>query len=221
MSVIPLKYPHVMRSEENFIRTYTGRKFWPLDPKPEEVHIEDIAHALSLTCRFTGHCKTHYSVADHSLRVSKLAAEIVMGGGVGNETIIAGRAERVRLAREIALWGLLHDASEAYLCDLPSPIKRAPGMGQVYKLYESRLMDVIAQRFNLIPHEPVIVKNADRMLLNTEMRDLMCGANYSPEVLSDKIYAMRRYEAEEGFLRRFHLLIMARETDADLWRTDT
>ena len=55
------------------IRTFTGRTFWPLDPKPEDLDIRDIAHALSLVCRFTGHTRSFYSVADHSLRVSYLA----------------------------------------------------------------------------------------------------------------------------------------------------
>ena len=59
----------------DWIQVYTGGQFWPLDPRPEEIHIEDIAHALALTCRFTGHCREFYSVAQHSLLVSYYVAD--------------------------------------------------------------------------------------------------------------------------------------------------
>jgi hypothetical protein len=54
----------------NWIQTFTGRQYWPLDPREGDVYIEDIAHALSLQCRFTGHCRSFYSVAEHCVRVS-------------------------------------------------------------------------------------------------------------------------------------------------------
>jgi len=66
--------PHLLtRTEDTSIRTFTGKKFWPLAPIGNDLDIEDIAHALSLVCRFTGHTYCFYSVADHSLRVSKLS----------------------------------------------------------------------------------------------------------------------------------------------------
>lgn len=83
----------------DWIQTYTGRQFWPLDPKPEEVCIEDIAHALSQQCRYAGHTIRFYSVAQHSVEIA------------------------LRVPRAAALWGLLHDAAEAYLVDLPRPVK--------------------------------------------------------------------------------------------------
>ena len=79
--------------------TYTGRQFFPLTPRQEDIDIEDIAHSLSRLCRFNGHCKSFYSVAEHSYRISYIVPP------------------------EFALWGLLHDAGEAYLSDLPRPIK--------------------------------------------------------------------------------------------------
>ena len=79
----------------SWLQTYTGIQFWPLDPRPEEIDIQDIAHALSLLCRFNGHCQRFYSVAEHSVHVSTI------------------------LAPEFGLWGLLHDAAEAYLSDIP------------------------------------------------------------------------------------------------------
>jgi len=84
--------------DEHWITTYTGKRFHYLDPQPEEIDIVDIAHALSLTCRFGGHCKEFYSVAEHSIRV----AEIV--------------------PKEFQLLALLHDAGEAYTGDVQSPI---------------------------------------------------------------------------------------------------
>lgn len=78
------------------IQTYTGRKFWPLDPRPEDVCIEDIAHALSLKCRFGGHCKRFYSVAQHGALVCNTL------------NVNGGRRSPVLLMQ-----GLMHDAAEA------------------------------------------------------------------------------------------------------------
>lgn len=222
MPVIPFR-PRVARTEDTFIRTYTGQKFWPLDPSADEVSIEDIAHALSLVCRFTGHTYCFYSVAEHSLRVSHLAERMVMEYKPFGYTIpVSERPGLTILAHEIALWGLLHDASEAYLCDVPSPLKRAPGIGHLYKGFERTLMGVIAERFALIPYEPAIVKDADRILLKTEMRDLMNAkegfsldwdyAGYAP--LPETIYPMDAQRSEVEFLRRFQSLTMAQKVAA-------
>jgi hypothetical protein len=221
--VTPLIYPDaramsVMRTEHNFIRTYTGRKFWPLTPKGDELDIADIAHSLSLVCRFTGHTYCFYSVAEHSLHVSEKAAALVFEAADRRH---AGRPhEVVTLAREVALWGLLHDASEAYLCDVPSPLKHAPGIGQLYKQFEAQLMEVIAAHFDLMPHMPSVVKDADRILLNTEARDLMdvpdedAGQWQFPgERLTEHIYPMDAQRAEVEFLRRFEALTQAREAE--------
>src|ERR1700722_9509595 len=95
----------IVPNTRDYITTYTGKIFRPLHPDAVDICIEDIAHALSMQCRFTGHSREFYSVGDHCLWVSDVAAEL-------------GRPED-------ALWGLLHDASEAYLHDIASPIKRA------------------------------------------------------------------------------------------------
>jgi 5'-deoxynucleotidase YfbR-like HD superfamily hydrolase len=206
-----METPRIVRTEDTFIRTYTGAKFWPLDPRADEVSIEDIAHALSLVCRFTGHTYCFYSVAEHSLRVSKLAEQLILKQNKSRNAVV------ITSAREVALWGLLHDASEAYLCDVPSPIKRAPGLGQLYKGFERNLMEVIAERFDLMPHEPAVVKDADRILLKTEMRDLMDAkkgfsldwdyADYLP--LPETIFPIDPQQAEVEFMSRFEALTMA------------
>lgn len=132
----------------DWIQTFTGRQFWPLDPRPEDVDIEDIAHALSNVCRFTGHVREFYSVAQHAVLVSSL------------------------VPAEHALWGLLHDASEAYIADVASPLKVQEEMAP-YRAIERGIMDAVCARFGLAPREPDEVKHVDRRLLATEARDLM------------------------------------------------
>ncbi len=131
-----------------FIYTYTGIKFYPLEPKLEEISIIDIVHALSNICRFTGHVKYSYSVAQHSVHVSQLCKKYTM-------------------------WGLLHDASEAYLTDFPAPLKNSPELGKAYKEYESKLMAMVCQRFGIQPDMPDEVDIADKIMVTAEMRDLM------------------------------------------------
>jgi uncharacterized protein len=219
VNVIPFVYPEatvrVPRSEDTFIRTYTGRRFWPLDPRAEEIFIEDIAHHLANECRFTGATYCHYSVAEHSVRVSKLAEQLILKQ---NRT----RGARViTSAREIALWGLLHDASEAYLKDIASPVKRAPGLGELYRAIEKQLMGEVIARFDLMPHEPAVVKEADNILFATEMRDLMDVVEGTEDQwhcagfarLPERIYPMDAQRAEVEFLRRFEALNMARNVD--------
>jgi len=130
------------------ITTYSGVLFWPLLPNADDIRIEDIAHALSNQCRFAGHTHVFYSVAEHSVRVSHLCRP------------------------EEALWGLLHDASEAYLSDVPAPLKELPEF-EAYRTAERSLQRVIAQRFGLPPEEPWSVTEADRTVLRIEVRDLL------------------------------------------------
>lgn len=133
----------------DWIQTFTGKIFYPLDPRVEEIDIRDIAHSLSLQCRFAGHIREFYSVAEHSVRVAR------------------------ECPPEDQLWALLHDASEAYLVDLPRPIKRFCEMGRLYREAEDRLMHCICERFSLPLEQPPSVKRLDTVLLVTEKRDLM------------------------------------------------
>lgn len=164
----------------NHITTYTGKKFYHNDPKPEDICIEDIAHALSNICRFAGHCKTFYSVGQHSISVSYHCPE------------------------EDALWGLLHDAAEAYCVDIPRPLKHSVGM-ESYRHIEYNVMKAVAKKFKLSPkEEPLAVKQADNLLLVTEQRDLMKGKpNYAIKPLRDKIVPLSSKEVEKLFLKRY------------------
>jgi hypothetical protein len=170
------------RSITTYIRTFTGRQCWPLNPKPEDICIEDIAHALSNICRFGGHVREFYSVAQHSVLVSRTVPP------------------------DLALCGLLHDASEAYLCDIMRPIKpHFPGYAEV----EERLMTAIAQVFDFQWPPPPEIKAADMRLLVTERRDLMpdrqCphtdGKNYEP--LSERIEPWLPATASVAFMQRY------------------
>lgn len=139
------------RTNTDWILTYTGQKFYPLDPRPEDVDIRDIAHALSMTCRFNGHVKEFYSVAQHSVYVATLMR--LWNGD--NETCLAA---------------LLHDASEAYLNDIVKPVKTSAEF-EFYRKAESRLQAVIAERFNLKPNARII--EADVQMLKAEAYHLM------------------------------------------------
>src|SRR5690242_3132863 len=135
------------------IQTVSGRRVDPFAPDPAEVELDDIAQALSNQCRFGGHCRVFYSVAQHSC----LAAELVAGGG--------GDAVA-------QLWALLHDAPEAYLVDLPHPLKHRSELGRVYRQAEALLQTAICERFDLPLEPPASLKPIDRALLATERQAL-------------------------------------------------
>lgn len=170
---------------EPWILSFTGRQVWPLDPRPEMICVEDVARALSLQTRFSGHLPHHYSVAQHSL----LAAAIVehdltkeyrlfaddFRAASGREAFAEGVARGVpRHVLQLPLAALLHDASEAFLVDLPSPLKDDAAFGAGYRAAEARFERCVEERFGLpaeILNHPV-VKAADRRALVTEARDM-------------------------------------------------
>ena len=204
-------------NKTSWIQTYTGRKVYPLELTADQVCVEDVAHALSLKCRFAGHCRRFYSVADHSLRVAAI------------------------LPPPLRLAGLLHDAAEAYLPDVAGPIKSRfllrPGAryrdasagsavqascvradtGEYTPTFDEVEAHVLSAVFEGLgvprPHvwsSPAIVA-ANRMLLATEARDLM---GEPPEAwaldaptLSDPIYPRSPAQAEADFLVLFGQLI--------------
>ena len=173
-----------------FINLFSGMRFWPLEPDPETVCIEDIAHALSCLCRYGGHSSKFYSVAEHSVKVSKLCAP-------GD-----------------ALWGLLHDASEAYLVDVPRPLKELPEFA-AYREAERRLQRVIAERFGIPPEQPASVTEADDTMLWIEAHSLL--GSIEEDVIRDTpippemeiISPLLPVEAERLFLDRFKELTVS------------
>lgn len=153
-------------SMHTWIRTYSGGQFFPLDPMASEIRIEDVAHALSHLCRFTGHCRDFYSVAEHSVRVANYVLD---------------RTWRTPGHESLVLEALLHDATEAYLNDLATPVKHQPDLTG-YRVAESKLAHEVALRYGLmVPQDPLITK-ADHVLLATEARDLLPpGTLWTPE----------------------------------------
>lgn len=173
----------------DWCQTYRGGLFWPLDPRADEVDPLDIAHALSLMCRFNGHCLRFYSVAEHSVRVSEETAKYVGG----------------QQDRWVQLAGLLHDAAEAYVADIVRPLKRfLPGYGEI----ENRVQAAVWQRFGVPVDAQVssVVKKCDNILLATEARDLMAPppvAWHLDEKPSKRtIRPWSPAEAEHSFLAR-------------------
>jgi hypothetical protein len=179
-------------SQNGIIATHCGVEFSPLNPDPSTVLIEDIAHALANSCRFTGHVDRFYSVAQHSVHVSELVES---------------------KDPELAFTALLHDASEAYLSDISRPIKMQPEFGDVYKKFEHRLEVAIAERFGLVFPYPDIIKWADNVMLRSEQRDLMpnllrfAGDEYLPFT----IQPWSPVVAKAHFMDRFDLLWSRRE----------
>ena len=128
-----------------WIDTYTGHFFWVLDPRPEEVYINDIAHALSLMCRFNGLCSEFYSIGQHSIIVSD------------------------HCPKELKLYGLLHDAAEAYVSDVPTPVKKClPG----FKEIEDGILSAVFRKYGLDFPIPEEVKTIDHGVLNDEAKVL-------------------------------------------------
>jgi uncharacterized protein len=147
----PLNEDGLRKNSPDAIFTYSGRFIRPLDPNPNDIFIEDIAHALANQCRWTGHVSRFLSVAEHSVHVSQL------------------------VPKELQLTALLHDASEAYLADLARPIKKAPGLGEIYLEIEAKLSAVIAIRFGITddPLSHAEVKLADERVLWSEAKALL------------------------------------------------
>lgn len=134
-------------ADKSWIMTFSGQRFDPFNPNPDAILIEDIAHALSNICRFTGHVRHHYSVAQHSVLVSKLCSPAD------------------------ALAGLLHDASEAYMNDAARPVKRHPEMVG-FRDAENKLQRIIFEKFGLPGDMPASVKRADNELCIAEGKTL-------------------------------------------------
>ena len=138
----------------DYIRTSSGVKFYPLNPDPQGILIEDIAHALSLLCRGNGHVKVFFSVGQHCIHCAK-------------------EAEQRGYSTRLILACLLHDASEAYLSDITRPVKQHL---QDYCRYEEHLLEVIYKKFlgsPLSQEEQKLVKIIDDDMLYYDLRDLL------------------------------------------------
>ena len=182
------------RNDNNWIQTFSGKQVWPFNMQVEDLDIVDIAHALALKCRFTGHCLEFYSVAQHCV--------------IGSRNIHP----------DFALWFLLHDATEAYLPDVARPCKRdlyvcEHNMEPVpFKAMEKDMMFVIAAWADLPSTEPAEVGHMDLVMLRTERRDLMAvpprpwSTDELAKPLTETIEPWEWRRAKAEYLRRFHEL---------------
>lgn len=163
----------------DYIRTYTGKKFYPLAPRAEDVDIVDIAHALSMKCRFTGHTREFYSVAQHSFYVSELCKP------------------------PHKLWGLMHDAAEAYLPDVATPVKnQIPHFREI----EDKVLRVIASAIGLEYPMPPDVKKWDSFMLSVEKRDLMLCEDPCENMNFPFVQSWRPDQARSLFVSTFQSL---------------
>lgn len=166
--------------------TCSGKYFNFMEPENSSVDIEDIAHALSNICRFGGHTRSFYSVAQHCVMVSEIVSESVQ------------------------LQALLHDASEAFVGDVIKPLKdQMPN----YELIEAKVQSAIYRHFGLSEMMSPEIKKADRILLATERRDLM-SENLIPWSLTQGIEPLKKciqplspIAAKQQYLDRFAFLI--------------
>lgn len=183
----------------SWMQTYTGRQFYPLDARPEDILPEDIAHALSMICRYGGHVRQFYSVAEHCLLMSHAVAP------------------------EHALWALLHDATEAYVGDMVRPLKHHM---PEYREVENRLMVVIGKRFGIDGTSmPDAVKEADNRILLDEWAALLTAPPVAWEQdglkpLGVKIGPLPWYVARKQYADRLTFLLTERRlspgnSDAD------
>ena len=172
--------------EEAWVQTYTGQIFRPFDVQLEMISIEDIAHSLSNTCRFNGHSKFFYSVAEHCVEASFI------------------------VPRKAALGALLHDAAEAYVGDFVGPLKK---YFPAFQELEFNILQKIHERYSVIltKEDITAIHQADMCLLETERRQVMndCTKDWywkndiPPNPLDTKLEQNSARYAEKRFLQRF------------------
>lgn len=167
------------------MQLHSGEPFYPLLAHPDDIDINDIAHALGMVCRYAGHCRRFYSVAEHSVHMSHTVDP------------------------EHALWALLHDATEAYIGDMVRPLKHEM---HAYMAAEERLAEVIASKFGLEGPMPAQVVEHDTRIVVDERAQIMAPSRlpwpmlegYAP--LGVTIAGWNPEQAGRMFLYRFNEL---------------
>lgn len=166
------------RDGPDAIDTYTGERVTPLEPRAGAIHLADIAHSLGNIGRFTGHGGTGYTVAQHTVHVTR---EVAAAGG----------------GRSAQRYALMHDATEAYLADLPGPVKLdLPG----YRYAERELDRTIRERFELTPtpEDVTAVAEADAAVTQWELAVYL--RDEDPPSLAHEIERIPHRDAAEQFL---------------------
>jgi len=148
----PKALPPEEETRTGWMMTKSGRAFFPLAPRVGEAAITDIAHALSMICRYGGHALKFYSVAEHSVHVARAVGAV---------------------EPEATLEALLHDATEAYLGDMIWPLKQDREHSHMHRIAEARLARTLAGTFGTRYPAPAIVKQMDERILVNERAALL------------------------------------------------
>lgn len=168
---------------QSLISTFSGRQIDLLQPEPDQIHLEDIAHGLAQTCRFAGQCPVFYSVAQHSVVVSQLVEP------------------------EWAMHGLLHDASEAFMGDLHTGLKR---LLPDYKKLENGVLTAIFKHFGLsgrvLKPDPVEVADKQALVLEIQNLGMVQTFEYSGYLPEVKIQPLGIDGAKRAFIQRYNEL---------------
>lgn len=178
----------------DYIRTYTGGYFYPNNIEALEPNIEDIAHALSSMNRYNGHLQEFYSVAQHSVLVSEIA---------GQKMFSANPTMDQTSFKKFLLQALLHDATEAYMPDMPSPIKKfLPDFQEL----EKKLQKHIYRCFGLPEETHYLIKQVDRDIRGSEM-NCLSSWNEGEDILGIEIHPYGIVGSRKEFLKAYTNII--------------
>lgn len=202
----------------DYIQTFSGKKFYPLDPRIEEIDVHDIAHALSNVCRFTGHQRNFYSVSEHCCHM----ADFFMSDRFAvlmDDWSYYNYEKRFSLAK----WALFHDASEAYIADIARPVKK---FLTNYQDIENNIMFEVAKKFDLNPKQaslPYEIKLIDNNILfderdqNMTIPKEMWGGEEDRIPLNISIECWGSYRAKREFMFRYLALEAKQDWITEGW----
>jgi hypothetical protein len=179
-----------------WIETYTGRQFYYIKPRPDDVCLEDVAYALSNICRYTGHSSIFYSVAEHSC-------------------LCADEAETRGYPDSVALACLLHDSAEAYVGDVNSPLKSLlHGFKDIKRAAHNACAAALMPGIVISPEQRLIVKDIDIQMLRYEATVLMPSKGYTwnwpdnaADIVSVGIMRLTPEQARGYFIAKYEQLL--------------
>ena len=157
--------------EATWSQSFSGSKYWIMDPMPEDVNMIDIVVGLSNAARFRGQTKYFYSVLQHSVLVSEAVEALALQRGWSDKE-----------AKEAAFEGLFHDSPEAYLGDVARPLKRMRAMRE-YRRVEALWESCIFNRLNINPTKKsrALVKECDQRIVLDEVYAFMEDPDMWPD----------------------------------------
>lgn len=201
--VIPCEVDDECDPDQGWMQTYSGRKFYPLAPRAEDVELADVAHGLAMVCRYGGHARQFYSVAEHCVLVSEFVEMHARNAGKPDDEV-----------RRLAQLALMHDSAEAYIGDMIRPLKHQPEMAE-FRRAEAAIEIAVAEAFHLrwTPDAHEIIKRIDNQILVDEISYLMSDPELyvrdwlqglSP--LGARFRCMPPAEAQGAFMSRYREL---------------